>query len=73
MTRLSPHTGYSTDDAPVAGATGTTRAQEDPAGALRLSGRNLRNERARVLAGMPLGTGVVASLHAAHTTVSVPI
>ncbi|MFX4293417.1 hypothetical protein [Streptomyces bohaiensis] len=71
MTRLSPHTGCATDDAPVAGSTGS--APGDPAGAMQLSGRNLRNERARALAGLPLGTGVVASLHAAHTTVSAPI
>ncbi|NJQ05929.1 hypothetical protein [Streptomyces lonarensis] len=71
MTRLSPHPGCATDDAPVAGSSGAVAG--DPAGAMRLSGRNLRNERARVLAGLPLGTGVVASLQAAHTTVSAPI
>ncbi|MDX2291140.1 MULTISPECIES: hypothetical protein [Streptomyces] len=54
-------------DAPEAGGTA------EPAGRITLSGRDRTTARARALAGLALGTGLVAILNDIDTTVSLPI
>jgi len=44
--------------------------QHDPAGGIRLSGRNRMCTRARALAGMVLTSGIVVALGASDTTSS---
>ncbi|MFE1905506.1 hypothetical protein ACFW96_17870 [Streptomyces gardneri] len=51
------------------GATGAV----EPAGRIALSGRDRATARARALAGLALGTGLVAILSDIDTTVSFPI
>ena len=45
-------------------------SQHDPAGGIRLSGRNRMCTRARALAGMVLTSGIVVALGASDTTSS---
>ncbi|MEE1752954.1 hypothetical protein [Streptomyces sp. SP18CS02] len=52
---------------------GAVRGAEPAAGRIRLSGRDRATARTRVLAGLALGTGLVAILNDIDTTVSVPI
>ena len=50
--------------------TATDTAQQDPAGGIRLSGRNRMCIRARALAGMVLTSGIVVALGTTDTTSS---
>ncbi|MFI6039783.1 hypothetical protein ACIBBD_37765 [Streptomyces sp. NPDC051315] len=59
-------------DTTTDGLAGDARAAE-PAGRITLSGRGRATARTRVLAGLALGTGLVALLNDIDTTVSVPI
>ena len=61
-----------TDSSPA--ATGETTddqtPQQDPAGGIRLSGRNRMSTRARALAGLVLTSGIVVALGNTDTTSS---
>ena len=50
--------------------TAMDNAQQDPAGGIRLSGRNRMCVRARALAGMVLTSGIVVALGTTDTTSS---
>ena len=47
-------------------------AEQDPAGGIRLSGRNRVCARAQVLAGLVLSSGIVIALSTMDTSVSAP-
>lgn len=57
--------------APAASESAADQApRQDPAGGIRLSGRNRMCVRARALAGLVLTSGIVAALSTADTTSS---
>ncbi|MFE1551479.1 hypothetical protein [Streptomyces sp. NPDC058718] len=68
----SHETSATLADTTSEGLPGATGAVE-PAGRIALSGRGRATARTRVLAGLALGTGLVAILNDIDTTVSVPI
>ena len=63
---LTDTTNLTATDEPTASDT----AQQDPAGGIRLSGRNRMCTRARALAGMVLTSGIVVALGTTDTTSS---
>lgn len=67
-----PHASQSAACAPSATSepTDAQAAQQDPAGGIRLSGRNRMCTRARALAGMVLTSGIVVALGTTDTTSS---
>lgn len=63
---LTDTTDLTVTDEPTA----SDSAQQDPAGGIRLSGRNRMCVRARALAGMVLTSGIVVALGTTDTTSS---
>jgi hypothetical protein len=65
-TDAAEHTESTLESAP----TESFAPDQDPAGGIKLSGRDRMVARARVLAGMALASGLVAMLNPADTTSS---